>query len=253
MLSKKIFVAVIWSMISLLAEAQNTGNKNEIGLNAGALFYQGDLTPDVIGSYKTAKPMIQLYYNRILNPYFSLRANLVVGALEGDESKYEKPAYMRLRNFKFHTPVTELSGLAVFNVFGNDNSAKVLKLSPFVFAGGGATFLNIKRDWSRVDSSMLHNGSTTLSGLGRDTTTALPSIIPVLPVGIGLGYQILPNLSLVAEANYRFVFTDHLDGFSYAANPARKDAYYSISLGAKFSFGNNKNFSKSRVDCPKGF
>jgi hypothetical protein len=259
MLQKKWLPLLLVLVIAAKAKAQITSGKNEIGIHAGALFYQGDLAPDMVGSYKTARPTVGIFYNRILTPYWAVRANVVVGALAGDDALNEKPAYMRRRRFNFHTPLAEVSALAVFNLFGNNANDNVVKFSPYLFAGAGVSFLNIHRDWSQVDSSLVHAGSTTLTGLVKDTTTVMENAIPVLPIGVGIKYGILPNISLIAEGNYRFLFTDYLDGFSYAANPKRKDGYYGLTVGAVYNFGSGgsggrwKKPGKSKTDCPKVF
>lgn len=260
MLHKKLLFGFGFFVIAVNVIGQVERGRDEVGFNIGGMFYQGDLTPNLSGSYKTVRPAVGIYYNRILSPYWSARANLVLSSLEGDDAKNEKPDYMRRRNFNFHSPLTEISVMGVFNVFGNNIQTDATKLSPYVFAGAGVAFVDIKRDWSKIDTSMIHTGSTTLAGLIRDTTTVLPNAIPVLPVGLGIRYAILPRISLAVEGNYRVTFTDYLDGFSYAANPARKDAYYSVTIGAVYNFGGTggngggwRRPGKSQTGCPKVF
>lgn len=248
-------------MVTAVTTGQVENGKNEIGVNVGASFYQGDLAPGFVGSYKTARPVVGIFYNRIFSPYLSGRVNVVFGALAGDDALNKKPAYMRLRNFNFHTPLAELSGMLVFNPFGTNVNPGELKFAPYVFAGGGVSFLNVHRDWSKIDSSMTHAGSNTYNGLIRDSATVPPHAVAIVPVGAGIKYSILPKIALIAEANYRFMFTDYLDGFSYAANPERKDAYYSVTIGAVYNFGGNgaSSFSgwgrpgKGKTGCPKVF
>jgi len=263
MLQKKLLICYLCFIATSIANAQETLGKNEIGVNIGGLFYQGDLSADLVGSYKTARPVVGIFYNRIFTPYLSARANFVIGSLAGDDAKNESPAYMRRRNFNFHSPVAELSGMIVFNAFGNNANTEINKLSPYAFAGVGVSFLDIHRDWSRIDTTLLHGGST-LAGLIKDNSTAMPRAIPVIPVGVGLKYAILPRISLAVEGSYRFLFTDYLDGFSYAANPEKRDSYYSVTIGAVYNFGGdgsgNGNGSgkwrkpgKSKTDCPKVF
>lgn len=239
-------------------QSQTISGKNEVGINVGALFYQGDLTPNLIGSYKTAKPVGEIYYNRIITPYWAARLNLAVGALAGDDRKYDDPPFMKRRKFNFTSPLFEFSALAVFNVFGNNDNTSVLKFSPYVFAGAGAAFLNIQRDWSGIDSLLIHAGSSTLAGLRRDSATAPPRVLPVFPIGIGFKYAVSPRIALVSEVKYRFTFSDYLDGFSFAANPEKKDNYYGLTIGAVYNFGGESfggsslfRKNKSRTDCPK--
>jgi hypothetical protein len=256
---KKSFVALLVLFISCHAFSQESRGKNEIGIHGGGFFYLGDLAPDIVGSYKTARPAIGIYYTRHLSNYFSLRANFMFGGLAGDDSLNASPSYMRLRKFRFHSPLGEASLLAQFDIFGTNNEISATKLSPYIFAGIGVAFMDIHRDWSRIDSSMIHVGGSTLAGLIKDNNTPMPHAIPVIPIGIGLKYHAWPRLAFTIEGNYRYSFSDYIDGFSYSANPEKKDGYYSITAGAVYNFGGNGGgggggiFKKGRrggIGCP---
>lgn len=258
MLQKKCFAFAFTLVIAITATSQTSSGKNEIGVNVGGMFYQGDLTPNLGGSLKTMKPTIGIYYNRIITPYWAIRASVYLGGLQGNDAWYQEPAYMQLRRLRFHTPLAEASVLGVFDIFGNHGNNNALKFSPYVFAGLGGAFLDIYRDWSRIDSSMIHTGSGTLAGLQKDSATTLKNAIPVLPVGVGVKYGITSRISLTLEANYRFLFTDHLDGFSYVANPKKNDGYYTLTIGAVYNFSSGSyngkwKKGKSKLGCPKVF
>jgi len=244
MLKKIIAVTPFVTCTSLMLEAQIVSGKNELGINIGTFVYQGDLAPSSLGSFKTLKPQLGLYYNRILNPYFSVRVNFATGSLKGDESKYSYKPYRQKRNFNFDASVKELSVMMVWSAYGDNSQQGFVRFSPYVFGGIGYSFLNINRDWSNLEMTSLHPGSSILSGLAADTVRSLPKGIPVLPLGIGVKYAISPRISLTAETDYRYAFTDYLDGFSYSANPDRKDSYYSVSIGLRYNFGRNK------MKCP---
>lgn len=226
-------------------QAQIVSGKNEIGVNIGALIYQGDLSPKAVGSVKTARPMLGIYYNRILTPYWSFRANLNVGSLHGDDSRFTQPAYMQHRNFNFSSSVVELSAMGVYNIYGNNDNFR--KFSTYLFGGAGVSFLNIKRDYSRLDTAYFSSSAKLVSGIATDSAARLPRAIPIIPMGIGIKYTLLPRISLVAEGTYRYLFTDYLDGFSHAANPKLKDSYYGVSIGAVFNFG------KDQMACPTNY
>jgi hypothetical protein len=241
----KAIIATVFIIVTVpaLSIAQFTKSKYEIGISAGTLVYQGDLSANLKGDYKTLKPSIGLHVTRTLDRYFAVRAGLLLGKLITDEANYKTPDWKRHRNFKFSTPVTELSSTVIFNFLGENNSDNFHRVSPYVFAGAGATFLNIKRDWSNVDTTVFNSKSAVMVGLGTDTTHSLPGIIPVLPVGAGLRFIIGPQLSLNAEATYRFTANDYLDGFKYSGNPKRNDSYYGFSVGINYRFGG--------YNCPK--
>lgn len=227
-----------------MLQAQIVTGKNEIGIYTGTFVYQGDLAPSALGSFKTLKPQIGIYYNRILNPYFSVRINAAAGSLKGDESLYSYKPYRQRRNFKFDASVKELSVLMIWSAYGDNLQKDIARFSPYIFGGLGYASLNIRRDWSNLDINSIHANSPILTGLAADTVHSLPQGIPLVPLGIGVKYTISPRMALTAETMYRYAFTDYLDGFSYAANTARKDSYYSVSIGVVYNFGKNK------MKCP---
>jgi hypothetical protein len=229
----------------LKSQAQLNILKYEIGAGAGVFVYQGDLTPSGLGSYKTLEPAFAIYLNKIITPMFSLRTNLSLGALKGDDSKYAEPAYRKQRNFKFSSPIVEVSELVVANLLKNNSSKRYFGFSPFVFTGIGFSFLNIKRDYSGFNGEYFAGETSTIRGLNEDAQHSLPKLIPVIPVGIGIKYAITQKISINAETTYRLSFTDYIDGFSQAANAARKDSYQSQTVGVIYRFLTNNS-----VKCP---
>ena len=117
-----VVTCIVFTGSIRIATAQLNLSKWQVGVNAGIFIYQGDLTPSPVGSYRTATPNIGVYVSRILNPYFAIRANASFGSLKGDEGSYSKPSWRKLRGLNFSTPVTELTGLLVWNPFGNNNN-----------------------------------------------------------------------------------------------------------------------------------
>jgi len=225
--------------------AQRDFSKYEIGINAGTFVYQGDLTPSKLGSYRTLKPDLNIYVNKLISPTFSLRTNFYFGKLKGDDSKYSLPEYRQQRNFLFKSPVFEISELVVADLLQNNLARPYSRLSPYVFAGIGFSFLKIKRDWSRFNAEYFSAETSTLEGLAADQQHALPRMIPTVPLGVGVRYPLSKKISITAETSYRFTFTDYLDGFSKAANDKRKDSYQSHNIGLIYQFG-----KPSSLKCP---
>ena len=240
------------ALISLLlfgiipfAYAQLDLSNWQAGVNAGMFIYQGDLTPSRFGSYKTMKPGLGIYLSRILNPSFILRTNLALGRLKGDDAKYDTPEWRQQRNFNFTSPVTEISELLVWNILKNNSNEVGKRFSPYLFAGAGIGFIKVKRDYSNFNTEYFGDGSDLPSRLAEDIAIRTPRKILVLPAGLGVEYYLSPRIALTGETNFRYTFTDYLDGFSKAANPAKKDFYYSHTLGAVYKFG-----AKNSVGCP---
>jgi hypothetical protein len=243
--TKRIVIVIFIAVASMQLSAQSNYPKYEFGIAAGSLIYQGDLTPALLGSYQFIKPSVQIYAGKILDENFTLRANLVHGNINGDDSRYATPSWRQQRNFKFSTSITELSGLLVWNFYGYKSEGERKKISTYIFGGAGLSFLKVNRDWSNLNTAAFDPKSSLMSGLGADTTHATPGIIPVIPVGAGVKYTISNKLSVNAELMYRITFTDYLDGFSKSADPAQKDYYYGFSVGLIYTL------EKNLLRCPK--
>ena len=243
-LKEAAFVATIAGCMNLTVHAQNNISKYEFGIHVGFLVYQGDLTPQKLGSFKTQTPAIGLYASRIFSPSFSLRTNLAFGKLKGDDAKYSFPAYRQQRNFNFSSPVIEISELLVWNAVARDYIN--WEFSPYLFAGVGFSFLRISRDWSNINTAYFSPESSEIwTGIVTDAAHTPPRLIAVVPAGAGLKYFISPVWAINAETSYRFVFTDYLDGFSHAADPQRDDHYFEYSAGLIYRAG-----KKDRLGCP---
>jgi hypothetical protein len=224
--------------------AQKKSSPYEIGVAVGAFIYQGDLAPQRFGSFKTLRPGLMLHGTRMLTRTYALRLNASFASLHGDDAKYSSPAFRRQRNFNFRTPVIELSPQFVWSPSGWKEQGP--RISPYVFAGVGLSFLRVRRDWSNFNSSHFELEENLPSRIAQDMARRTPVLLPVIPVGAGLRYAISPKIVLNGEVNYRKTFSDYIDGFSRAASPAFKDHYYSLSVGAIYRFGRNK----SSWDCP---
>jgi hypothetical protein len=232
-IKKTAVAAVIIFINSVAVHSQINLSKYEVGLSGGVFVYQGDLTPEKLGAYKTVKPQLALHLYRKISTSFSIRLNINRGKLYSNEALYAKPEWRQQRNFNFTTPVTELSVQGVWNFLEN----KSPRFSPYAFAGAGFAFLNIKRDWSNFNAAYFGDGAEVTGGLAIDAAKKMPRIIPVVPVGGGVRYYLNNRFSFLGETSYRLNFTDYLDGFSMAANPKKNDHYFSHSVGVMYSFG----------------
>jgi hypothetical protein len=245
-LSKTAIAAILFFVIATSLQAQN-GYKWMAAINGGLLIYQGDLTPSAVGSYKTASPVVGFSFARIINPYFAIRGNAAFGKLKADDAAYNNPAWRKSRALNFSTPVTELSAQVVWNPFGNNSNELGMRLTPYIFAGAGVSFVNIKRDYSKLDTTVFAFNSKTTAGLVQDLADNTPRSLFIMPVGAGLSYYLSKRWSLNYELNFRYTFTDYLDGFSYVANPRQKDYYHSHTIGLVYRFGGNGN---DKFGCP---
>jgi hypothetical protein len=234
---------VLFIFLSLFVNAQKKSSKYEVGAAIGAFIYQGDLTPQRLGSYKTLRPGLMLHGTRIINSNYAIRLNFSIASLRGDDGKYNTPAYRQFRNFNFKTPLIELSPQIMWSPSGWQEQGP--RISPYVFAGIGLSYLRARRDVSGFDPSKFGLEENLPMRIAEDINKRTPWLLPVIPVGAGVRYAITPSLMLNGELNYRHTFSDYVDGFSIAANPKQKDHYYSLSVGLIYRFG-----KKNSWDCP---
>jgi hypothetical protein len=242
--TKAMSIVLLCCIAGVKLFAQSSAYLPEIGIGTGTFIYQGDLTHHQLGSFKSTKPMLQVWYAKPFTPYLSWRADLSIGSISADESRFSYPAWKQRRNFSFSSPVTEISGRLVYNLYGDNGKDTYHTITPYLMAGAGVSFLSVHRDWSRMDTTVFNSKSNTAAGLGIDTLQRPPSVQMVLPIGAGVRWAVNSAMSVHAEATYRFVFSDYLDGFSYAANKSARDGYYGISLGVSWALGNYS------VRCP---
>jgi hypothetical protein len=233
-----IFIATLIFSVSNI-NAQIDPFKYEVGINAGSYIYQGDLAPSYAGSFKTPGLAIGMHVTRKLIPSLSARVEFSTGRLKGDDAKYSDIEWRSHRNFSFDTRITEVAASLIWTP-----TLFTGRLKPYAFAGAGVAFIDVVRDYSNYNPEYFA-GTTVTASLAEDVATPLPKNIPVIPVGIGLRYELSERLSLVPEASFRYISNDYLDGYSKSGTPDRKDKYFKYSIGLTYSFD-----LKRKYGCP---
>lgn len=206
-----------------------------VGINGGAYIYQGDLTPDPLGSFRTVKPGFSLFVKKPINYFLAARLHMSFASLHGSDSRYSKPDYRQQRNFSFYSPLMEFSGQLVWNIRGRNYDDR--GIMPYIFSGAGVSVVNITKDYSRMNPAVFGESSDVLTGLVIDNAHGTPRTLFSVPVGVGAEYPLSERFSVNIETSYRFIFTDYLDGFSQSANPRLQDHYHSTSAGLIYKFG----------------
>ena len=182
-----LIVSLLFGSVTFSHAQLNLSNW-QIGVNAGILIYQGDLTPSRFGSYKTWQPDFGVYISRILNPSFIARTNISFGKLKGDDAAYSDPSWRKERSFIFTSPVTEISELLVWNIFKNNGNESERRFSPYLFGGAGISFLKVNRDYSNFNAAFFGDASDIQAGLNADQAMTPPRTLLILPAGAGVEY-----------------------------------------------------------------
>jgi len=233
-------------LISSVVFSQKTRLIQEAGINLGSAIYQGDLTPEFAGAFKTPGWTVGLDAAHVFRSSLMGRVNLSAIGLRGSDAVYDNPEWRQQRNLRFTNLLIELNAEMMYNPLNNfDNNRKGV-IAPYVFAGVGVAMTNTSRDASGFNAEYFSNEPQTLAGLTTDLNTPAARAVPVIPVGAGLRYNLTPRLVLHADYRYRLTASDYLDGFSQVANPKRADRYHTGTVGILYRFGIG-NF----LDCPK--
>ncbi len=182
------FVMMIIMIISAADVSAQTDDeyRMEIGAGIGFCGYLGDFNDNLT---KNLKPMTSLILRRNFNPYMGLRLSAGYGKLEGSSKNLKTyyPDYAE-KYYEFDNSLIDISLTYEYNFWpygtGFDYRG-TKKITPFVFGGIGATYVN---------------------GDSENFFTAN------IPLGLGFKYKIGERLNLTMEWAMHFSLSDKLDG-----------------------------------------
>lgn len=158
----------------------------EIGAGIGLVAYEGDFNGSITHGMQ---PMASAVVRRTFNPYMALRFAAAYGKLKGSSKnvKTYMPEYVDTP-YEFDNSLVDVSATYEYNFWpygtGHDYRG-AQRLTPFIFAGLGATYA---------------------SGSGNNVFTAN------VPLGVGVKYKVATRLNLGIEWAMHFSMNDNLDG-----------------------------------------
>ena len=158
----------------------------EIGASVGLVAYEGDFNGNITHGMQ---PMASAVLRRTFNPYMALRFAAAYGKLKGSSKnvKTYMPEYVDTP-YEFANSLVDVSATYEYNFWpygtGHDYRG-AQRLTPFIFAGLGATYA---------------------SGSGNNVFTAN------VPLGVGVKYKVATRLNLGIEWAMHFSMNDNLDG-----------------------------------------
>ena len=140
----------------------------EVGVGAGMMGYLGDFNGNLT---KDLQPAVSLMGRYVFNPYMALRLNVARGTMKGASADVETyyPDYAD-QVYTFKNSLYDASVLYELNFwpYGTGRDYRGAKrLTPFVFAGLGMTYADVKTDGAK-------KGKVAFN----------------LPLGLGLKYKI---------------------------------------------------------------
>lgn len=229
MLKHLLLVAAMFTCISLYS--QKTQFPWEFGLQVGTSSIGGDLIENDIIFLNQPSFGAGLMVRRRLGGMFALRAHLMYGGLNSDDTKSEEPD-QAARGFVSEASVIEPGLVFEFEPFNKNRFAEgsgKKMLSPYLSAGVAYGI------WGEADVNY-NNAPADRVALDQqanaDNTGGL-----VFPVGAGLKYYLSPKTSLGLDMSFRITSDDLIDGVSNTGNPNADDTYVFTGLTLSTGFG----------------
>jgi hypothetical protein len=173
----------------LLALPANGQRMADYGVLAGIMSYHGDINPSRL--IHSPGPAGGLFYRYNLHPRQSIRASFMIGSLSANDLAFDN-SYQQARAASFSGMVSELALQFEFNFFPYSTAGKRWNYTPYIAAGGAASFVN----------------------------TNEIVIVPVIPFSAGFKINIYKNIGLEAEYGFRKTFYDNFDGLKDPTDPS---------------------------------
>ena len=217
-LRTRLLTPLVCAATALTATAQTDDQyRMEIGVGAGMVAYEGDYNGSITSGMQ---PAATVMLRRIFNPYMGLRLAATYGKLKGSDRglKTYIPDTDGDTSYEFNNTLADLSLTYEYNFwpYGTGHDYRGAKrLTPFIFAGLGATYV---------------------TGGGNNVFTAN------LPLGLGVKYKLAPRLNLGVEWAMHFSLSDKLDGtvdpYGIKSSGLFKntDCYSALQVSLTYSF-----------------
>ena len=166
--------------------------------------------------------MFQLGYKYIIHPYFSVRGEITMGMLSGDD-KHSANDIRRNRNLNFKTFLFELAVMGEFyplkervshlyRVSGVKGKKKSVIVNPYIFGGIAFIGFNPKGELNGQWYALQPLGTEGQELNGRPNKYSRVNV--AFPLGIGVKFGIDNNWSVGIELSGRYTLTDYLDDVS---------------------------------------
>ncbi len=197
----------------------------EVGIFLGASNYQGDLVQPVFDLEGTTGLGIGAYARYHMTPNWALRANYIRGEVSGDENIYDD---RKVRGISFESVLNEVSAMVEWDILGKrrfkDGKYNTI-ISPFLLAGFGYAFYSPNTNYPDLN----------FPGVSQDIANQDKSTLTI-PIGGGIKFDLTKKWTLSAEAGFRKLSTDLLDGISEAGDPDDNDwfSYLGVNVGYRF-------------------
>jgi len=243
-------IAIFLSLTVAITGYSQTWKRNRVEVFAGIPInhYFGDIggsasSSSMLGikdiSYRAIRSGISFGATFRLNQALYVQGAANIGYL----GNTDEGSRNETRNYGFSTYGTELTATAMYFLIPESDQnyfysvmdlrgglRKIRKpYSLYIFAGMGGLFYKVTPKLDLIDSERFDNSE---------------KFATVIPLGVGVKYQLLPRTLLGAELGARYVLSDYIDGFS-PSQSKHNDVYYTLSFKLYYRISYQKFIKKS--------
>jgi len=219
-----LFSVIIMLFYTIEANAQRFKNKhkyNSVGGSVALTHYFGDLNP--AGDFyslniRTTGIGLAAHYIKKLNPRLSVRGQLQVGTIYGNDAKTSRKKdgiYRNRRNLSFKNTLYELKADVIIDLMENRRDLrKRSDWNYYAFVGLAGFYHNPK---AKIDGKWhalqpLGTEGQNIDGVGVDRRYSKFGL--AIPFGVGVKYKYKTFWDISFEVGMRATFTDYLDDVS---------------------------------------
>lgn len=204
----------------------------EFGASFGAAGYHGDLMHKKLMDFKEIHPGYGLNFTYNIHPNLSFTTQIFKSNLSGNDTN-DQP--FQDRGFSFNSSVAEGLLMVEVDLLGHlrypNTRTFIPIMSPFVFGGMGYGYFNTEVSYNEDENPQL------LPEIQADKSTGIKQHRLIIPVGVGIKYDLSRKTSLALIWRARMLFSDQLDGISHAGDPGKQDWYHTTSVRGSIRFG----------------
>ncbi|BDC98020.1 hypothetical protein PEPS_03010 [Persicobacter psychrovividus] len=265
-LLRLLLLLPLLSCFSIGANAQF----RELGFGIGGMTLSGDINPNF--SFRETLPAAMVTYRKNYPFGFSLRYELLVGGIQGADSRTQRDDFAVQRNASFSAVNAELGALLEYNFMDFRSGKSGFPWTPYLFMGAA---LNYYQGTAEIappapfPSTKYNFNTLGFRATESDGTVYDQSYTPfplVIPLGFGFKYALNTYWTMNLEFGARLTFTDRMDMLSEdiqqvnkpvpspQLNPQR-DYYYPHDTKADvyYYFGISFSYGFFSVPCPHDF
>jgi hypothetical protein len=212
-----------------------------LGFSVNALNYYGDIAPrpsKVSTDISFTRPAFGVSFSHRFGPRYTLQAQFMYGTLKGsdnqsaDKNDLNNAVYRYKRNLSFRNRIKELSVVAMFDLFQNENTyISRVPWTPYAYLGVAALLSNPEAqapatdltgaalaeagDWVKLRPLGTEGQYSTLNPTDANSgIKPYKSIQIAIPFGFGARFRINEVMDVWADIGFRYTFTDYLDDVS---------------------------------------